>query len=101
MKKNCPECGHELEEMADWPDPWLFCRECLHCEKNTEKKTTYTTNLAIPTPSYTEWTTIDTAQWKDLDKLTRYIKESILDMKNSDKTAINSIIIKEEDDNGK
>lgn len=30
MPESCPECGSELEEVADWSEDWFFCRECLY-----------------------------------------------------------------------
>ena len=27
---NCPECGLEMQEAADWQDDWLVCLDCLN-----------------------------------------------------------------------
>lgn len=32
-KRKCPECGREIVEVADRPDDWLVCLNCLHSEK--------------------------------------------------------------------
>jgi len=29
----CPECSGEMEKVADWPEDWVFCTDCLHTEK--------------------------------------------------------------------
>jgi len=34
--RECPECGEPLEKMVDWPDEWLYCKNCLETVSETE-----------------------------------------------------------------